>query len=207
MNYLDAFMILRRIVRPGYGPLPYYGLEHVWAFMDLLFEGPIGRKLLSEKLSLGEGSVRSIIRGALRLDLIETSRRGCSLTDSGKAVVEAIKSKIRGPYHLSLGRLTVSSHDAVFLVGGAAGLVGSGISLRDAALLAGARGATTIVYSGGVLYIPMVSDDIREDYPDSYTLIMSLNPSDGDAIIAGTAEQYLQAELGARKAVLTLLHI
>ncbi len=36
---------------------------------------------------------------------------------------------------------------------------------------------------------------------------MSLNPFDGDVIVAGTAEQYLHAEMGARKAVLTLLGV
>ena len=207
MDYHDAFRILREILKMGQGPTPNYDLEHVWAFMDLLFDGPIGRKHMSVKLGLGEGSVRSIVRRALSLGLVETGRKGCRLTVKGESVVAAIKSRVRGPYNLNLGDLTVSSHDAVFIVSGMAERVGSGVALRDAALLAGARGATTMVYTHGILHVPAVSSSVARDYPDCYRAIMSLKPSDGDVIVAGTAEQYLKAELGARKAVLKLLGI
>ncbi len=207
MDATQAFKILSNALKLGRGPTPSYRLEHVWAFLDTLKDGPRGRKQLSAMLRLGEGSVRSIIRNTSRLNLVRTDRKGCNLTEKGISVLKAIRSRVRGPFRFNLGKLTVSDCDVVFIIRGASDNVGTGLELRDAALLAGAKGATTIIFRDGVLRLPGVSWSLREEYPRSYDLIMSLKPVEGDAIVAGTAFDHWLAELGARRAVLTLLKI
>ena len=77
---------------------------------------------------------------------------------------------------------------------------------RDAAIMVGADGATTLVVKGKKLIIPGVSDNIAKDYPVAYKQIVELlNLEQNDVVIVGTAKTREKAEYGALAAALTLL--
>ena len=99
--------------------------------------------------------------------------------------------------------LTVDLHNYAVLVKGAANLIKWGIEQRDAALLAGAKGATTLLYDGERLLIPGLKSDLIGQ--NSEFLLELFNPESNDVIIIGTGDLLLSAEIGAKSAALKLL--
>lgn len=82
----------------------------------------------------------------------------------------------------------------------------SGIEQRDAAIMVGAKGATTIIFKEGHLVIPSVGDNIAEDFPEAANQITRLlKPEENDAIIIGSANDSIKAEYGALAAAWTIL--
>ena len=82
----------------------------------------------------------------------------------------------------------------------------NGLTQRDAAVRAGAEGATTIVYENGKLIIPTVSSDLSESFPElSSQLTQALAPNEGDLIIIGSGKDFKSAEYGALAAAWTLI--
>jgi len=78
---------------------------------------------------------------------------------------------------------------------------------RDAALLIGAKGATTLISRKGKLTIPPEYRNIAKDFPKiSRKIIDSLNPEENDAIVIGSADTLEKAEYGALAAAWNLLN-
>ena len=76
---------------------------------------------------------------------------------------------------------------------------------RDAAFLAGARGATTLILKGGKLVMPSSDLDMGKEYPSMFEKISySLKPKEGDAVVIGSADTLRTAEYGAIAAVWTI---
>jgi len=89
------------------------------------------------------------------------------------------------------------------LIRGAASKVKGGIEQRDAAIIAGATGATTLVLDDGGLRMPGMEEPLAESVR---SLIMEeLGPSPGDAIIIGSSDEPILAEMAAKSAALKLL--
>jgi len=84
------------------------------------------------------------------------------------------------------------------VVRGAASLVGSGLDVRDAALAAGAAGATTLVVGEDGLSIPSVPEV-------EVSLSITAELRSGDAVVLGTGGDRISAELGAIAGALRLL--
>jgi hypothetical protein len=75
---------------------------------------------------------------------------------------------------------------------------------RDAAVKAGAKGATTIIFKSGRLVIPSVSDDLSRDYPKTVERLVSLlQPEENDVIVVAGADSLELAEYGAAAAIWT----
>jgi hypothetical protein len=89
------------------------------------------------------------------------------------------------------------------MVRSAGGEVRKGIEERDAALIAGAEGATTFVYSDGRLLMPGFDTEIDADTMEQ--LMGLLEPEEGDVIIVGSDEDPFRAEFGAKSAALKLM--
>lgn len=104
-----------------------------------------------------------------------------------------------------MNELTKSLHNYAILVSRSKSEVGSGIIQRDAAVKAGARGATTMMFRKGRLRIPGVSDDISRDYPAvSKEIVELLQPRENNLIIVGSGDSAKEAEYGTLAAALTL---
>lgn len=201
LNSLEVVSRLSAKIAPGRSPAYYEA--HILKALELIGSGKgIGRHKLSKELGVGEGTTRTLV-GRLREEgLVKASRRGMTLTKVGIEVLSEFGSLIEST-QLPETSLTVGLHNYAVLVKGVADLVKRGVEQRDAALLAGAKGATTLLYDGERLYIPGLNLDIVDSTFDF--LLELLNPEPGDVIIIGTGDLLLSAEIGAKSAALKLL--
>jgi hypothetical protein len=77
---------------------------------------------------------------------------------------------------------------------------------RDAAIIAGARSAITIVLRGKKMVIPSISNDVARDFPSIFSKITELlKLKENDAVVIGSADSWKQAEYGAWAAAWTLI--
>ena len=201
---MDALSILREIagkVAPGRPPA--YTEAHALMGIEAIGKGlGIGRQQLSRELGLGEGTIRTLVGRMKALGLVETSQGGMHLTREGTAALEALGDLAWGCCLPDLP-ITVGPLNYAVLIRGAAPKVKGGIEQRDAAIIAGASGATTLVLDDQGLIMPGMEAPIAESVR---SLIMEeLGPSPGDAIIIGSSDDPILAEIAAKSAALKLL--
>ena len=201
---MRALSVLREItgkIAPGRPPA--YTTAHALMGLEMIGAGlGVGRQQLSRELRLGEGTIRTMVTRMKGLRLVEATRGGMSLTEEGREVL-AEANQVISSSEIPETSLTVGSNNHAVLVRGASAKVGLGIEQRDAALIAGALGATTLICKGGGLLIPGTSEKLD---PEINRLILArLSPGEGDAIIVGSSDDPYLAELGAKSAALELL--
>ena len=189
------------------GPAHSFSTVHVVKALELISEKPIGRILLSEKLLLGRGATRTLLERLKTHGLVAVERKGCTLTSRGMREWKALHAALPQKATLSKSALTVGSFNVAVLVKQGAGKVHSGLEQRDAALMAGARGATTLVHRGGELTVPPDHRVVAEDFPEVCREILnSLAPEENDAVVVGSADMPEKAEYGALAAALSLIN-
>ena len=201
---MRALKVLREItgkIAPGRPPaytpaLALMGLEMIGAGLG------VGRQQLSRNLRLGEGTIRTMVNRMKSLRLVEATRGGMSLTEYGREVLAEVNQMISSS-EIPETPLTIGSNNHAVLIRGASVKVSLGIEQRDAALIAGALGATTLTCEGGGLLIPGTSEELDSEI--SRLILARLSPGEGDAIIIGSSGDSYLAELGAKTAALDLL--
>ncbi len=200
LNPLDT---LHAISDERTGRIPSFLDAHVLKALELIGSGKgIGRQQLAREIRLGEGTVRTLIRRMREQDLLETSRGGMKLTAKGERLATALKGYLVSTAFPET-TLTVSRENYAVMVRGAGGEVRKGIEERDAALIAGADGATTFIYVDGRLLMPGFDTDI--DTETTAHVMGLLEPDEGDVIIIGSDEDPFRAEFGAKSAALKLM--
>jgi len=188
------------------GPALTFTSLHLIKVLELIAEGPIGRGKLAKKLGIGEGTIRTIIKRLKDSNLIEISKNGCHLTNFGKDFWKKFKEKIPKKVFLEKNEFSLAEYTVAVLIRKCGDKVRIGMQQRDAAIMAGAEGATTLVVKDGKIILPGVSDDVAKDYPVAYRQIVKLlKPEHDDVVIVGTGETKEKAEYGALAAALTLL--
>jgi DNA-binding MarR family transcriptional regulator len=184
---------------PKKGPLPRFAEVHVREALELIAKhGRIGRKDLANELRIGEGSMRTVLNQLKKRGLITSSRGGHTLTTKGRHTLGKPLEFVK----VDAGDLTVGGADVATVVRGAVAKVKRGIEQRDEAIKAGAAGATVLVFKNGKLQFPDRFIEVGEKV--SETIIKTLKPQEGDAIVIGTADDVVSAEAGARAAARTL---
>ncbi|KON31145.1 hypothetical protein AC482_01860, partial [miscellaneous Crenarchaeota group-15 archaeon DG-45] len=152
---MDRLEILGRVaskVAPGRSLA--YSEAHVLKALQLIGSGEsIGRQRLSNELGVGEGTMRTLIRRLKDEGLARSSRRGLSLTGPGLEVLSHL-SGLLAETALDGTSITVGSRDYAVLVRGASAFIRRGVEQRDAALLSGAEGATTLLFDGERVGMP-----------------------------------------------------
>lgn len=189
------------------GPQPSFSPYHVIkAILVVGKKGAVGRKILGSDVGLGAGAVRTLIQRLAKAGLLVSTASGCRLTSQGVGFYEEISDKIRVE-QIDAGRLSVDKHSAAILIRGVGEKVRRGLEQRDAAVRAGATGATTLIYSGGKFSIPGGSADCAKDFPDPVwqMLTSTFNVRNGDTVIVCSAPARIMAEQGAIAASLNLL--
>jgi predicted transcriptional regulator len=184
------------------GLSPSFNEAHVLMTFELLGEERVGRKQLSEKLGLGEGVVRNILRRFQSNSLIMTSRKGNALSEKGMIILARLKD-ILASVIIPETVITVGSCNFAVRVRNVSDLITSGLEQRDHALLAGAKGATTLVYRNNQFSFPYSEIGIESDIEEFLTEHLSLE--NGDVVIVGTADSVLRAEIGAKTAAMKLI--
>lgn len=189
------------------GPTPSFSVIHVIRALELLGEKPIGRKRLSRNLALGEGATRTLIERLRSLSLIVVDRKGCAFSKKGRKLWNNLHATIPRKIALKESSLTLAPFNVAILVKNGSSNVRFGLEQRDAALLAGSKGATTLTLKDGRLTVPPDYRDLIKDFPQIHRrLVDSLKPEEDDAIVIGSADTLEKAEFGALAAAITLLN-
>ena len=187
------------------GPSPAFCLFHMLLALELVSEKPIGRNRLAEKLGVGEGVARTIIDRLKDSKLIATSKAGCSLTNKGVKLWREYQSVLK-KVEIGKNELALGNYSFAALVKNSLHKVKSGVEQRDAAVKAGARGATTMIFRSKRLMIPSVSSDVTQDFPKAASQIIErLSPEENDVIVIAGADDSKRAEHGTLAAAWTLL--
>ena len=191
----------------GPGRAPYFVEVHVIkTLMVIGSEGPVGRGRLARAIMLGEGAVRTLLRHLEHQGLIKTSKAGIALTEKGRGISSELQSETSNAVEVPRSSITVGSFNIAILVKNGARAIKGGIEQRDAAIAIGAQGATTLIFKGNKLTMPLVNEDVFRDVPQIGERLMSeLNPGEDDVIVIGSARDKLTAEFGAIAAALETL--
>ncbi len=205
MRFLEIIDAITKKVAPGLHPS--FTPVHVFTIIKIVgSKGPIGRAKLSLILQLGEGTTRTLIKRLQREGMIESTKLGCILTDFGKEIFWDLNSRISEVLELPPSSYSVSRFNIAILVKGTAKIVEQGVEQRDAALKAGASGATTLIYTKNKLIMPGLKKSFSEHSPEIHNILISkLKPDDGDSIVIGSADDRKIAEFGAKAAALETL--
>jgi len=197
MEPLQQIKGIAKKIAPGSSPL--FSEAHVIMALDEIeSQEHIGRKKLSEKLGLGEGATRTLIRHLVREKLIIISKSGNHLSKKGVKLYSTLRAVMSRSIEIPPSSLTVGPINIAVLVRKASSIVKDGLEQRDTAIKAGAKGATTLIYSDGRLIMPGVTENVFKDIPSILTTILSrFEPKENDVIIIGSAEDKRSAELGA----------
>jgi len=189
------------------GPYPSFSVYHLIKGLELVAKtGHVGRGKLAEELRIGEGATRTLIERLKTARLISVSKKGCSLTERGRKVWEEFESIFPQKTNLERNELALADCNVAVQVRGGGDIVRAGIEQRDAAVIAGARGAMTLVFKSKKLVIPNVSDDASQDFPIAHRQItMLLRLRENDAVVIGSADTWSKAEYGALAAAWTLI--
>lgn len=188
------------------GPVPAFSIFHILHVIELIAENRIGRGKLAEELGLGEGTMRTILSRLKDAGTIKTSRSGCILTKKGLNFWKEYKTVFRKTTEMGKNELTFADYNFAILIKNCGHIVKSGMKQRDAAIIAGARGATTITLKKGRLIIPSVSDNVAKDFPKAANQIINLlQPEENDVIVIGSADSLEKARYAAMAAAWTLI--
>jgi hypothetical protein len=205
MNLKKLLETLTKEKAPG--PMPSFQVFHVIKALELIAQPPVGRGTLAKKLAIGDGATRTLIERLKDEEIIFTTKSGCFLTKKGEDLWKQVKRVFPSKIELEKSKLTLSACNVAMLVKGKRDRVKLGVEQRDAAFLAGARGATTLVIKKGKLVMPSVDVDVSEDFPDIYEKIVnSFKLTEGDVVVIGSADSCNKAEYGAIAAAWTLLN-
>jgi len=183
------------------GPTPKFTDYHIWKALMVMSETrPIGRKSLSAALNLGEGSTRTILDMFCDEGYITVTKSGAVLSEKGKRAKDMVKVDV-GPVNVT--DLTIGAVNCAVKIRGVSKKITYGCEERDAAIKAGATGATTLVCIGNKMIFP------GSEYPVSPNIEAVLKKEfrvgNGDVVIIGTAADAEKAERGAVSAALRLI--
>jgi predicted transcriptional regulator len=187
------------------GPSPSFTVFHLLLALEQIAVKPIGRNKLAEQLDLGEGATRTLIKRLTKAQLITTSTAGCSLTQKGSRLLREDESIFRKT-EIGRSEFAFGDHSSAVLIRNMAHKVKSGMEQRDAAVTAGAKGATTLLFRKGCLIFPSSSMDATKNFPNgSKQIIKLLKPEENDVVIIASSDDSKKAQYSALAAAWTLL--
>lgn len=181
-----------------------YDTAHVFKVLQLANQHEkISRNLLQEELGLGEGSVKTLVKHLKRGELVETSNAGMQMTGKGKNIYKKISETISAEVTLAQCSVTLGRFNHAILVKDMGSEIISGIEQRDAAIKAGAIGATTLIFQDGKFLMPdRKQDSLRNDTKLKEKIMESLEPQENDVIIIASSENKKNADIAAKSAAL-----
>jgi predicted transcriptional regulator len=188
------------------GPSTTFSMFHIYYALELMAQKPIGRNRLAQKLSVGEGAIRTIVNRLKDEQLIVTAKEGCRLTPKGIEVWQKFEELFPQRTEVEQTELTRSPFNYAILVKNSGHKIGSGIEQRDAAIMGGAKRALAIVSKEGHLIIDSVSGSVEKEFPEASAKILhNLTPEENDVIIIAGAENLVKAKRGAFAAAWVLI--
>ncbi|MCW4022774.1 MAG: DUF4443 domain-containing protein [archaeon] len=202
---LDALEKVRsKIAR---GPAPAFNEAHAIKAIELIASHKIlGRTTMSNKLELGIGTTRTVLKHLKKWEFIVSSKHGFELSEKGKKLSMQIQSKMSPRIQVPKTQLAVGPVVVALIVKNAAHKIDRGIEQRNTAIRAGAAGATTLVFSDGKLVMPSKKKHSTKGIKQIQEAVTTnLNPQENDVIILGSGSNQINAEIGAIMAAIKLL--
>lgn len=188
---------------PKYGPVHRFADYHVYRTLLLLSDGRRrGRKSLADAVKVGEGSMRTIVEFLREKGYVDVKQTGIKISYKGQEFLRNLPIRME---RLEPSGISIAVRNVAVLVRNRAEKISLGIEQRDAAIKAGAEGATTIVIKGGKMIVPPDYYLDKEKPEIARGLRKLLSPNDGDIVIVGAAEEFERAEDGALAAAFALL--
>ena len=204
MKILETVARVAAKIAPG--RVPSFAEAHVIeALEDISSLGTVGRLKLSKDLDLGEGEARTLVRHLKNEGLIEVSKSGISLSAAGKKFLSSLRAVLSEQVEMPFTPLTVGRFNVAVRVAGMKDSVKYGLEQRDSAIMAGAKGATTLIFTKNRLTMPSTEGDAAKRDVSILAALSKLSLNEGDVIIIGSADEKIKAELGAKTAALELL--
>ncbi len=182
-----------------------FGIGHIFKALQLAkLNGHISRDLLSNELSLGGGSIKTLIKHLKTTGMIKTSNAGTILTEKGERIVSQILLYIPKETVIPSSSITVGKFNYAVLVKNISKSINYGIEQRDIAIKSGATGATTLLFKEGKFLVPKTNfDALADELKIQKVLMRNLKPDYNDVIIIGSDNISKQnAELAAKNAAL-----
>ena len=184
-----------------------FDLVHVFKTLQLLNKhGKISRTILVHELSLGEGSIKTLVKHLKMNGLVETSKGGMLLSEKGLKLYSKLSEVISSEMNIPQCSFSIGKYNHVVLLKNLVSKIVQGIEQRDAAIKMGANGATTLLFEGDKFLIPGKNwDFVKTDVSIQRSMIEKLRPENGDVIIIGSADNKRIAEFAAKNAALTTI--
>jgi DNA-binding PadR family transcriptional regulator len=172
-------------------------------------EQPLGRYELCDKMSIGEGSARTLLKRLTEADYIESDgKQGQRLTSKGQQLFDEIIQDVPIGLLLDIRQLVMYEYAFANLVKAKASKVTDGVRQRDEAIIQGGygkAGASTLIQKNVRLVMPPDDFHILLAYEDETLLIIeSLRPENNDVIVIGSADDPNLAREVSMAAVMTL---
>lgn len=208
MTWKDEFINLSQ---PADGRVaPAFKPHHAAVALILIGrEQPLGRYELCGKMSIGEGSARTLLKRLTEANYIQPEgKQGQKLTPKGTKLFDEISKEVPTSLSLDIRSLVMYEHAHASLVKRKASKVTDGVRQRDEAIIQGGygkAGATTLIQKSVRLVMPPDDFHILLEYEAETVLIIeSLRPEDGDVIVIGSADDSNLAREVTMAAVMTL---
>ncbi len=208
MTWKDEFI---RLSEPADGRVaPVFKPHHAAVGLIMIGrEQPLGRYELCEKMSIGEGSVRTLLKRLADADYIEPEgKQGQRLTARGQKLFNEVTRDVPIGLMLDVKQLVMYQHAYANLVKNKAARITDGVRQRDEAIIQGgygSAGATTLIQRETRLVMPPDDFHILIAYESETILIMeSLRPEMNDVIVIGSADNPNLAREVSMAAVMTL---
>jgi predicted transcriptional regulator len=172
-------------------------------------EQPLGRYELCDKMSIGEGSARTLLKRLTEADYIEPEgKQGQRLTQKGQELFDEIMKDVPIGLQLDVRKLVMYEYAYANLVKNKAAIVTDGVRQRDEAIIQGGygkAGATTLIQRNIRLVMPPDDFHILVTYEaETILIIESLRPENNDVVVIGSADDPNLAREVSMAAVMTL---
>ena len=204
---MEALETVSRVAaKTAPGRLPSFAEAHVVeALEEIGLQETVGRMKLSKDLHLGEGEARTLVKHLKNEGLIDVSKLGISLSATGRRLLSRLRGLMSEQVDVPSTPLTVGPFNVAVRVTGMKDIIKYGLEQRDAAIMAGAKGATTLVFIKNRLIMPGTREYVSKSDPSILVALPKLGLKEGDVIIIGSADEKFMAELGVKTAALELL--
>ncbi len=181
-----------------------FDLVHVFKTMQMMSDNKkISRLRMMQELGLGEGSIKTLVKHLKMHGLVENSNAGMWLTNKGETLYAKLHVSIPREMDISKCSVALGKFNHAVLLKNMAYTIKSGIEQRDAAIKAGAVGATTLLCKNERLVLPGTGEDLMRNDQKIHSLIMEeLSPQQNDVIIIGSSQSKKIAEMAAKSAAL-----
>lgn len=172
-------------------------------------EQPLGRYELCDKMSIGEGSARTLLKRLTEADYIEPEgKQGQKLTSGGQRLFNEIVRDVPIGLMLDVNPLVMYEYAYANLVKNKSSVVTDGVRQRDEAIIQGGygkAGATTLIQRDIRIVMPPDDFHILLAYEaETLLIIESLRPENNDVVIIGSADDSNLAREVSMAAVMTL---